>query len=52
MSDNSPQRQLAPDNSRPVSGQFAPRLWTIRLKKADKGTTTVILDTAQLTTII
>ena len=33
------------DNSPPVSGQFA-------LKKADKGTTKVILDTAQLTTII
>ena len=30
MSDNSPQRQLAPDDSPPVSGQFAPSLWTIR----------------------
>ena len=27
--DNSPQRQLAPDDSSPVSGQFAPSLWTI-----------------------
>ena len=30
MSDNSSQRQLAPDDSPPVSGQFAPSLWTIR----------------------
>ena len=37
MLDNSPQRQLAPDDSppvsgqfAPVSGQFAPSLWTIR----------------------
>ena len=35
MSDNSPQRQLAPDDSPPVSGQFAPSLWTIRPKSLD-----------------
>ena len=27
--DNSPQRQLAPDDLSPVSAQFAPSLWTI-----------------------
>ena len=33
--DNSPQRQLALDDSPPVSGQFAPSLWTIRPKSLD-----------------
>ena len=33
--DNSPQRQLAPDDSLSVSGQFAPSLWTIRPQSLD-----------------
>ena len=33
--DNPPQRQLAPDDSSPVSGQFAPHLWTIRPQSLD-----------------